>query len=122
MFLLLHQYDKAIELGERAVRLDPNSARAMMHLANILNYSFKNEEALPLVKQAIRLNPFFPNMYNLLGIACRETGRYEEGIAAFKKNFQLAPNFLLAHVNLVALYIYAGREAEARAEAAQNGK
>jgi TolB-like protein len=118
-FLFLHQYDKAIELGERAVRLDPNNARAMMHLANILNYSFRNEEALPLVKQAIRLNPFFPNMYNLLGIACRETGRYEEGIAAFKKNFQLAPNFLLAHVNLAALYIYAGREAEARAEAAQ---
>ncbi len=90
-----------------------------MHLANALNHSFRNEEALPLAKQAIRLNPLFPNLYNQLGIACRETGRYEEGIVAFKKTFQLAPNYILAHINLAALYIYAGREAEARAEAAQ---
>jgi TolB-like protein len=119
VYLLWRQHDKAVEFGERAVRLDPNSARAMMHLATALNFSFRNEEALPIVKQAIRLNPFFPNLYNQLGIACRETGRYDEGIAAFKKTFQLAPNYLLGHINLAALYIYAGREAEARAEVAQ---
>ena len=30
VFLLLHQHDKAIEVEQRAVRLDPNSARAML--------------------------------------------------------------------------------------------
>ena len=64
VFLLLRQHDKAIESGERAVRLDPNSARAIFYLAMSLNYSFRNEEAIPLLRQAIRLNPFFPQLYN----------------------------------------------------------
>ena len=64
VFLLLRQHDKAIESGERAVRLDPNSARAIFFLAMSLNFSFRSEEAIPLLRQAIRLNPFFPQLYN----------------------------------------------------------
>ena len=51
-----------------------------------------------MLQQAIRLNPFFPQLYNQLGIAYRETGRYEEGIAAVKKALQLSPNYLLANI------------------------
>jgi hypothetical protein len=51
--------------------------------------------------------------------ACRETGRYEEGIAALKKSLQLAPNEVLGRVILVSLYMYAGREDEARATVAE---
>ena len=58
-------------------------------------------------------------MYYQFGIACRETGRYEEGIAAIKKALQLAPNYLFAYIILATLYSYAGREAEARAAAAE---
>ena len=72
-----------------------------------------------MVKQAIRLNPFYPLLYNQLGVAYRETGRYEEGIAAIKKALQLAPNYLLANIMLATLYSYAGREDEARAAAAE---
>ena len=56
VFLLMHQYDKAIESGERAVKINPNSARALYFLALALNCSFRNEEALPLLRQAIVLN------------------------------------------------------------------
>ena len=118
-FLLMRQYEKAIESGKQAVRIDPNSARAKFILAASLNYSFKSEEAIPVVEQAIRLNPFYPQLYNQVSIAYRETGRYEDGIAAAKKALKLAPNYLLANINLAALYSYAGREAEARAAAAE---
>ena len=101
VFLLLRQHDKAIESGERAVRLDPNNARAIVFLAMSLNYSFRNEEAIPLLRQAIRLNPFFPQLYNQLGIAYRETGRYEEGIAAVKESPSACPQ-------LFACQYYAG--------------
>jgi adenylate cyclase len=84
-----------------------------------LNFSFRNEEAIPLLRQAIRLNPFYALLYNQLGVAYRETGRYEEGIAASKKALQLAPNYLLGNLMLATLYSYAGREAEARAAAAE---
>ena len=119
IFLLMRQHDKAIEAGERAVTLDPNSARAIFFLAMCLNYSLRSEEALPLLRQAIRLNPFCSRLYHHFGIACRETGRYEEGIAALKKSLQLAPNDVLARVILVSLYMYAGREDEARATVAE---
>ena len=95
------------------------TALVLFSLAMALNYSFRSEEAFPLVQQAIRLNPFVPALYIQFGIACRETGRYEEGIAAFKKALQLAPNSLLANIILATLYSYAGREDEARAAAAE---
>ena len=72
-----------------------------------------------MLRQAIRLNPFQPYSYLNLGLACRETGRYEEGVTAVRKCLQLAPNSMFASVNLVALYIYAGREDEARPAAAE---
>ena len=72
-----------------------------------------------MLRQAIRLNPFRTQYYHHFGIACRETGRYEEGIAALKKSLQLAPNDVIARIVLVSLYMYAGREDEARATVAE---
>ena len=62
---------------------------------------------------------FVPGPYRMFALACRETGRYEEGIAALKKSLQIAPNEVLARVILVSLYMYAGREDEARATVAE---
>ena len=72
-----------------------------------------------MYRQAIRLNPFYPSYYLVLGSACRQTGRYEEGIAAVKKALKLAPNSVFANIYLASLYMYAGREDEARAAAAE---
>jgi adenylate cyclase len=119
VFLWMRQHDNAIEAAERAVELNPNSPGALFALAMCLNYSFRSEEALPLLRQAIRLNPFRTGYYHHFGIACRETGRYEEGIAALKKSLQLAPNDVIARIVLVSLYMYAGREDEARATVAE---
>jgi TolB-like protein/Flp pilus assembly protein TadD len=119
VFLAMRRYDKAIEFGERAVRLNPNSTWALHTLDTSLTSSWRGEEALPLFRQAIRLNPFVPSYYMVLGNACRQTGRYEEGIAAEQKALKLAPNNVWANIYLVALYMYAGREDEARAAAAE---
>ncbi len=55
----------------------------------------------------------------MLGGACRQTGRYEEGIAAEKKALKLAPNDVIANIALVSLYMYAGCEDEARGAVAE---
>jgi len=119
VFLWMRQHDKAIDVAERAVALDPNSPTALHVLAMCLNYSFRSEEALPLERQAVRLNPFSTPIYHHFGIACRETGRYEEGISALKKSLQIAPKDVIARVVLVSLYMYAGREDDARATVAE---
>jgi adenylate cyclase len=114
ILLGMGQHDKAIEAGERAVTLDPNSSWAISTLASCLFYAGRSEESLSFSRQSIRLNPLRPNPYRTFALACRETGRYEEGIAAIKKALQLAPNDVLTRVVLVSLYMYAGRENEAR--------
>jgi adenylate cyclase len=117
--LTMRQHDKAIEVSERAVSLNPNSATALFTLAQCMHFSGRWKEGLSLLRQAIRLNPYVPIYYSYFATACRETGRYEEGINALKKSLTFAPNDLFAHINLVALYMYAEREDEARAAVAE---
>ena len=119
IFVNLRQHDRAIEVGGRAVTLNPDSAMALYALGMSLNYSWRSEEALLLLRQAIRLNPFVPGYYHHFSSACRETGRYEEGVTALTKCLKLAPNDVLANINLAALYIYAEREDEARQAVAE---
>ncbi len=115
VYLMMREHDKAIEVGQQAVKIDPNCPLALNHLATSLNWSLRSEEALPLARQAIRLNPLYSMHYAVFGIACRETGKYDEGIAAVEKSLRIAPNSIISHVVLVSSYIYAGREDEARA-------
>ena len=71
-----------------------------------------------MIKKAIRLNPFPPNIYFLhLGSAYLNTGQYEEAITAYKKALIGEPDNLFALLGLVATYSFLGRNEEARAEA-----
>jgi cytochrome c-type biogenesis protein CcmH/NrfG len=79
LFVGMLEYDKALEAGERAVKFGPNNSMALGSLANCLIYTGGSEEAIPLLRQAIRLDPFRSGPYRLFAHACRETGRYEEG-------------------------------------------
>jgi predicted Zn-dependent protease len=76
------------------------------------------EEAIPLFKDALRLNPKPPSLYlRFFGIAFRDSGRYEEAIAQAKRATEQEPNDLIAWVVLAASYSLAGYEEEARAAA-----
>ena len=58
IYRLKRQHDKAIAEGERAVALNPNGADTHAYFAPILFSAGKPEEALAMIKKAIRLNPF----------------------------------------------------------------
>ena len=103
IYLLTHQYEKAITEGERAVALNPNGADSHVWLAMILTYSGKPEDAVELIYKAIRLNPFPPNWYFMsLGNAFFLMGEYNQAIEAYKKAIQQSPDFLLAYIGLAA--------------------
>jgi tetratricopeptide (TPR) repeat protein len=85
-----------------------------------LMISGRPQEAIPVLKKALRLNPFPKvNYFVILGHAYRMTGRYEEAITMYKKAIKRAPDLYPPHQGLAATYIYLGREDEARAEAAE---
>ena len=120
VYLQKREYDKAIAEGELAVSLDPNSPMTIFSYAKALVYSGRPEEAIPLLKKAIRLNPMAPAFfYNHLGLAYRLTGRFEEAAAFYKKSIEIAPNDFWNHAALAAVYIMMGRDEEAHAAAAE---
>jgi tetratricopeptide (TPR) repeat protein len=79
-------------------------------------FAGRHEEAIPVLKKALRLDPFPLNSnYNLLGVAYRFLGRYEEAIAAFERAIELAPDSAWRRLAIAAAYSLAGRDKEARA-------
>jgi adenylate cyclase len=89
-------------------------------LAAVLNATGQPEKAIGLVKKAMRLDPQYPDWYDLtLGWSYAVLERYEEAMAALQTLLARHPDHVVAHVQLAAIYSASGREAEARAAAAE---
>jgi adenylate cyclase len=118
--LLKREHDEAIVWGERAVSTYPNADNAHVFLAWFLMAAGRPEEAVPLLKQAIRRNPIPPGWYFMvLGNTYWMIGRFDEAIVELKKAVAYSPDELGAHVTLAAAYAEAGRLEEARVEATE---
>ncbi|MBI3796631.1 MAG: tetratricopeptide repeat protein [Deltaproteobacteria bacterium] len=100
------QYDQAIAEGKRAIALDPNNDFSYNRQGAALNFAGRPAEALPMMEQAMRLNPHYPPLYLVeLGWAYRLTGRYAEAIATLKELLGRSPNFMTAYLNLALSYL-----------------
>ncbi len=84
-------------------------------------YSGRPEEAIELVKNAMRLNPYYPAWYlAVLGIAYRITGQYEEAITSLESwRARANPRSALPYLFLAFTYEEAGRGEEAQAAVAE---
>ena len=81
LYAIKKDYEKAIEIGERAIAMVPNGADAHAWLAMSLLYAGRPEDALPLFQKATRLNPLPPAFYYLnFAAAYRIIGRFEEAV------------------------------------------
>jgi adenylate cyclase len=118
VYLLQKQYEPALAEMERVIALAPNEAGGYAGLAEMLSRVGRSEEAMGMVEQALRRNPS-EDAYRSIGTAYYLAGRPEEAIAPLKQYLSHHPNILGAHLTLAAVYSELGREAEARAEAAE---
>jgi len=120
IYILMKDYERGIEEGQRAVEIEPNDADTHAYLGMGLTFADRPEEAIKVLKKAMRLNPKAPSWYlHSLAGAYQNMGRYDEAIEWGKKAVDRNPNNLPAHLALAACYSLAGREEEAQAEAAQ---
>ncbi len=117
---MIRQHDEGIAEGEKALALAPNSADIVNGHAMILTYAGRPNEAIPLYREALRLNPKPPNnYYRHFAVALREAGQYDEAVSMLKKAIEQEPNDPLAYLVLTTVYNYAGHQEEARAAAAE---
>jgi adenylate cyclase len=120
LHLLKREYEQAIIHGEKAVALDPSGAERKALLGVILTYAGQPREAATLLERAMRLNPRYPGWYSItLARAYRLSGQLDKAIEPLQRAKQRIPRNDHARVVLTVTYLELGREAEARAEAAE---
>jgi adenylate cyclase len=113
-------YEKGVAEAERAVALEPNSVDAHTQLGVNLLWAGRPAEAIPILQKALRLSPI--PLYvclNTLAQCYRVTGKYEEAIAIWRRTLEKQSNQLLSQLGITAALMQAGKEDEARAEAAR---
>jgi adenylate cyclase len=114
IYLLKKQYEKGITEANKSVEINPNFADGYSHIARLLHYVGRNEEAVELIKKAMRLNPFPPSFYYYqLGYCYFTMEQYEQAIDEFKKAIDLEPKNQPALVGLSASYSSLDRNEEA---------
>ncbi len=69
---------------KRAIQLNPNYAAAYHWYGVLLSYQRRNEEALPVVRQALGLDPFSLVLRQSLGVILLGLGHLEEALYAFR--------------------------------------
>jgi adenylate cyclase len=117
MYGFRKQHEKAIESGEKAVRLAPGSADAQFSLGRALNFACSDKDALIYLEKAVRMNPFPPAHYFMhMGSAHLNLREYEEAVSALKKALAITPRNEFARACLIIAYVEMGRMEEAKAE------
>jgi adenylate cyclase len=120
IYLQQRRYDQAIAEGEKSVALGPNQAFPHLMLAMYLHHTGRYKEALPLVRKAMRLDPYYPSTYlDLLGGTYLQMGEYEKAVEAFKMLVVREPHGIGGHLGLAIAYIRLGRKEQARSEVAE---
>jgi TolB-like protein/class 3 adenylate cyclase len=116
--VMARQYDRSLEECERAMALSPHSDRVLHACAGTLTFLGKREAAIPMFREALRINPKPPAMYyRHFAVALRDSGRYDESIDLMKRLIEKNPNDSTAYIILASSLGLAGREEEARAAA-----
>jgi TolB-like protein len=99
------QYRKAQASYERALSLQPTQIEAHIYMANLLTDTGRVEQAVPLLREALRTNPNQAEVHWELGYAYRFAGMSEESLAECEHARQLDPTVKLNSSALNA-YLY----------------
>jgi adenylate cyclase len=114
--------ERAIEMADRAVALNPNSFLVWSSRGHVYRIAGLPEEALRAFERAIRMSPVDPLLHITfagIGLAFVELGRFDEAIVAGKKGLRQNPSISPAYRCLASAFAHLGRDAEAREAAAR---
>jgi DNA-binding winged helix-turn-helix (wHTH) protein/TolB-like protein len=101
------QYRRAQNAYERALAIRPNLLDAQIFLANLLVDTGKVEQAVPLLRDALKTNPNYAPTHWELGYAYRFAGMLEESVAECERARQLDP-LVKANGSVLNTYLYLG--------------
>jgi DNA-binding winged helix-turn-helix (wHTH) protein/TolB-like protein/Tfp pilus assembly protein PilF len=102
------QYRRAQAAYERALAIRPNLLDAQVFLANLLVDTGKVEQAVPLLRDALKTNDNYAAAHWELGYAYRFAGMLDESVAECERARQLLP-LVKGNGSVLNTYLYLGQ-------------
>jgi len=96
--------DQVIAAYEKALKLDPKSAGALVNLGTICFNMQKWKDAEHYYRQALIADPTYALAHFNLGNLYDERGERSQALEHYQAALQIAPNYADAHYNLALLY------------------
>jgi Tfp pilus assembly protein PilF len=109
----LDNNDAAIDLLQRAIRLNPNIAPYHGNLGAVFMKLKRHDEAVASLRRAIQINPNAPDVYYNLGATLTELNDFDGAFSAFNKGLALHPNWPEMHSTIGTALRKVGKFAEA---------
>ena len=120
LLLRRHDYAEAIVWVKKAIALNVNDPEGYAGLANILSFVNRGAEALPLMEQAVRLDPLHPPFYDMyIGRALMQIGDYVGSLPPLHDCTRRVPAFWPCHAYLAIGLAQSGQDGLARVELAE---
>ncbi len=95
----------AEEAFRKAVSLSPGYATTYHWYGYLYMIMGKMDKSLPIVKQALELDPLSPVINRVIGDVYYNSHQYDEAISSLKKTLELEPCMPFAHLQLSLCYL-----------------
>ena len=109
-------YDTTVYKDENAYRLVQNYTAAHVQAAYQLQLAQKNEEAVKVLEDAVKISPDFPGLLEYLGKLYEDTGRADRAEHIYLEGMRRFPAQPEYHYHLGILYYQSGRVEQGIAE------
>ncbi|HSQ31264.1 MAG TPA: tetratricopeptide repeat protein [Gemmatimonadaceae bacterium] len=106
----------SLSLWQNAVDVTSNNAYAQYNLAVVLVEAGRVDDGIARFRQALRIDPSYPDVHIDLGNALNQRGAVDEALAQFDTVVRLRPEYAEARVAYGNLLRGRGRNAEATAQ------
>lgn len=101
-------YEEGIGIYKKALELDRKHTGASVNLALALMDLKREQEALPILRDAARYNPNSADVRFVLGLGYLKRGYVKDAIRELEKAVELKPDHVDAYKNLSTAYMRAG--------------
>ncbi|MGA3315136.1 MAG: DUF3857 domain-containing protein [Candidatus Korobacteraceae bacterium] len=108
-----NNYELAVNLLQRVVKLEPKHKMAWDELGRAYLGLNENDQAIDAFKKQIEVDAYHQYAYNGLGMAYQRELKYDQAIQQFQKQIEINPLDPMAHASLGQLYVEQKKFAEA---------
>ncbi|MDP1675326.1 MAG: tetratricopeptide repeat protein [Bacteroidota bacterium] len=108
-----HEYDKAIQLFQKAMEINPNDPLLNNNLGSAYYKSGNYGKAIQYLEKAIEINPQYSMAFNNLGNVYSDKGNIDKAIELYENAVDLNSENYLAYYNLGLAYYNSGKKDKA---------